>query len=630
MRRLVEHAGRIDEDEVDRERRPFDAPQRGDLRLDVAAEDVHRDRVADTEIEVTGELGIEGDELRARVIRRPPLARHDAGADRLGRRVGDAAVAFDRPARLGRHLDLAERRVADLDDAAAQRRHLLDLARAFDAFDGLLELGHLVRLDVDEEKGRRIVRHALGDLFAEIAFDQRRRHQHREAEPQRQHDDGRRCAGTMEIGESETQRGDLRLARAGRERHDAAREQREGDEGRNRAAHEDRGDAAVVGRPDGEGGECQRRYADHERVAPAEAILLHDGAAHQRRGRHGACADQGHQGEHQRHQQAEDGGNQQRLCIDRDARAHRKHVGDQRLREIRKCRADHDTGHDADQRQHRELQEIGREDEPCGAPRHFSVAMVRTRAPRKDEIALPTPTPPTKSEARPIRPMNCVSRSSQKRMPPPASARPRSRQPTSGYLALSSLMTRTVVLPGREAQAIFPREKTAGLHEARLGQRLERKHEPRAEAREGVEPAVGLAGDDAANLDGDLADAHSVAQRRCSCGGVLRPRQRRPRRVASVAPLGQRVGERKTVLQLDLSVERVRALYGLELHQCRLRIGLHRAGHGAAVDPAHELGPWSADDRAARSRSRDRAARSRRRRPGSRAHRREAPLPPRG
>ena len=44
---LSSSAGREDEDEVDGERRPFDAPQRGDPGLDVAAQHVDGDGVAD-------------------------------------------------------------------------------------------------------------------------------------------------------------------------------------------------------------------------------------------------------------------------------------------------------------------------------------------------------------------------------------------------------------------------------------------------------------------------------------------------------------------------------------------------------------------------------------------------------
>jgi len=70
-------------------------------------------------------------------------------------------------------------------DATAQRRHLVERTRAGDGRHRLLELGHLARLDVDEEERRRVPRDALRDLIAQIAFDQRRGDQHREAEPQR-------------------------------------------------------------------------------------------------------------------------------------------------------------------------------------------------------------------------------------------------------------------------------------------------------------------------------------------------------------------------------------------------------------------------------------------------------------
>jgi hypothetical protein len=79
---------------------------------------------------------------------------------------------------------------------------------------------------------------ALGDLLLQIALDQGGRHQHGETESQRQHDDRRRRAGPMEIGERQPQGGKLGLADPRRRPHQAARQQRKGDEGADRTQHE--------------------------------------------------------------------------------------------------------------------------------------------------------------------------------------------------------------------------------------------------------------------------------------------------------------------------------------------------------------------------------------------------------
>src|SRR6266851_2067289 len=119
-----------------------------------------------------------------------------------------------------------------------------------------------------------------------------------------------------------------------------------------------------------------------------------------------------------------------------------------------------------------------------GAPRHFMMAMVRRRPTKKLSMALPTPTPPTSSEARPIRPMNWVNRSSQKRMPPPA--------PPAGIgkAAFERVDGGDIGRAGRQAQPVLPVQQAARLDEARFGHRVEGNHEPRAQAREGIQPAV--------------------------------------------------------------------------------------------------------------------------------------------
>ena len=66
---------------------------------------------------------------------------------------------------------------------------------------------------------------------------------------------------------------------------------------------------------------------------------------------------------------------------------------------------------------------------------------------------------------------------------------------------------------GRQAQAIFPGEQAARLDKARLQRGIERDHQPRPEAREGIEAAIRLARDDAAHLDVlDAAELRAVVR----------------------------------------------------------------------------------------------------------------------
>ena len=233
-------------------------------------------------------------------------------------------------------------------------------------------------------------------------------------------------------------------------------------------------------------------------------------------------------------------------------------------------------------------------------------------------MALPTPTPPTSSELSPIRPMNCVSRSSQKRMPPPASASPLTRQPALGKRPFRPSMTTTSETPGGRRRRYSKFSRLPGCTSPDADTAVVGDHEARPRLAKAFSAAVGLAGDDAAHLDGDVAHLHAIAQRQVHAAqrGFL------DHRAPHAVLLGQRVGERQTVLELDAAIERIAPLDGLELDQGRPPVGLDRPRHGAAVDPAHELAARLQVARSAPAWPRDRAARWRHRRSGSRGRRR--------
>ena len=169
-----------------------------------------------------------------------------------------------------------------------------------------------------KKKAGASLRDALRDLLAQIALDQRRRHQHGEAEPQRQHDDGRRRAGPVQIGERQPQAGELGLADPRRRPHQAARQQREGDEGAT---------APSTNQP------AMLRLSAVKMVKAASTTAtapISSASRHGSRRRppttaprirvaagHAARAHQRHQGEHQRDQQAERPGDGERLGVER-------------------------------------------------------------------------------------------------------------------------------------------------------------------------------------------------------------------------------------------------------------------------------------------------------------------------
>src|SRR3546814_12748170 len=90
--RIFERAGREDDDEVEPHRVPVDLAERGDLRLDLAAQDGDGDSVADLQPHRVRRLAVERDERLAVLVRRPPASFDDPAPFRTLAGVGEAAV----------------------------------------------------------------------------------------------------------------------------------------------------------------------------------------------------------------------------------------------------------------------------------------------------------------------------------------------------------------------------------------------------------------------------------------------------------------------------------------------------------------------------------------------------------
>src|SRR3546814_17825843 len=98
--RIFERAGREDDDEVEPHRVPVDLAERGDLRLDLAAQDGDGDSVADLKPHRARRLAVERDARIAVLLRRPPAHFYAPDPHRIPAGVGEAAAHAQDPATL--------------------------------------------------------------------------------------------------------------------------------------------------------------------------------------------------------------------------------------------------------------------------------------------------------------------------------------------------------------------------------------------------------------------------------------------------------------------------------------------------------------------------------------------------
>ena len=94
--RRIEHPGRQHIDEIDPQIAPVNAPQIGDLRLDLTAENIVGQAVADADPEPARRLLADRGDRRALIILCPPTAIDDFGARRFGPGEGKPDVATAR------------------------------------------------------------------------------------------------------------------------------------------------------------------------------------------------------------------------------------------------------------------------------------------------------------------------------------------------------------------------------------------------------------------------------------------------------------------------------------------------------------------------------------------------------
>ena len=330
VRRVLQQAGAGHHGEIQRQALPGDVAQAGDLEVDVAAEHVDADRVADADAPALGQAGVERHQRRAVVVGRPPAVRRRCGCPAAARRHRSGRGRRAAPTRVrasrapGRRARRSPRRCgrAGWAPAASPRRPAARCTSGFEA-------RQLAVLDVDEEEARRVGRQLLGDLALHVALDQRHGGQRGQAEPdataasaasprpagagwrgraartgvpsqrpgpRRQHHQPRRRGGTAPACRGRRRRTTARSGGPRRSRWSAR-------SGRRRRRHWPRAAAATGGARSGISASRNSARAGNARRPPERP-----------------------EREGQRRQQPVAGGEQQRTGIEAEHRRHRQHV----------------------------------------------------------------------------------------------------------------------------------------------------------------------------------------------------------------------------------------------------------------------------------------------------------------
>ena len=263
----LQRVGREDHDEVDAHAPPVHLPEARHLGGDLAAQHIDGDLVAELESKSLGDVSDDGDAGSAIIVLRPPLAGHQRRAFRHCFGIGEAAVAAQRPGRIGRHLHLIGRHAVHGGDAAAQHGRVVDGGDARFLEGHFAEGGEFAVLHVEHEEGRRLLRKSRAQFLGDGAVSERERHEEREAKTQRENDRHRRCTRAMQ---SEKGMPDVDVARArqaGNDPHQEPGKTCQQDEGADEAEEIIAGHAHVR-----EVGEDDERGDQHQRCRHREAL----------------------------------------------------------------------------------------------------------------------------------------------------------------------------------------------------------------------------------------------------------------------------------------------------------------------------------------------------------------------
>ena len=360
LRRPLQDSGGEYHDEVDIEGRPVDPAQARHLGRELAPQHVDGEGVAEAEAEVARHLFRQRDQRRPVMVRGPPFAGNDLRARRRVGGVGEADVALHHPFRAGRDLGLSHRHAVDTHDPAAQHRHAAAVVGAGGLGDQPFEGRDLVFLNVEEKEGRPLAFPLLADLGAEIALDQRDRHQHREPGAERHRDGDGGGARPAQIGEAESER--RQPPRAGPPRQDdhEGRRRPEDRERRRRAEHEAERDAGAGRGGDRDAGEragSEHRAGDGRERRPARSRRGSAAEEHARPDPRGPAEGPEREGEHR--ERAIGRRQPERRAVDNACKTYRQGVAHDRGEHGRGCGADDEPGRDGAEPERAQLQQEG-------------------------------------------------------------------------------------------------------------------------------------------------------------------------------------------------------------------------------------------------------------------------------
>ena len=366
--RMLEQAGTGDQREIQRQALPGDLAQAGNLQIDIAAEHIDPDGVADMDAPAAGEGGIERHERRAVILGPPPVACDDVVAGgRIGG-VGQSPIAAQRPGSVRRGLDLVGRNAIHRDDAGSEAGNLLHVLDARLGVDQRLEARQLGVLDVDEEEAGSFGRKLVQDLPLDVALDQRNRCQGGEAEANR--DQHQRGGGpwAVQAGEAKANGGAANAAGCTGGQHDQRAAEAEQQQRAQSSSTEPQREGAIRRGANGQPDEGQHGHdGGHDDRGGGQYALGQKRVAEQCRSWNASGTAQWPERKGDGGQQAVGSGESQRSWIEPEDGGNRQHVLEPACQGERRDGAEEDADANACQGKRHDLGQTDREYQARGA-----------------------------------------------------------------------------------------------------------------------------------------------------------------------------------------------------------------------------------------------------------------------
>ena len=205
VRRIAQRIGTEHEDVVEAEAFPVDPSEVGDADGPFDTEHTKGHSVADFETGGFGEILVERNQRFTVVERAPPFAFGQFVAGWQIVRIGQPALAAQRPGAVGYFFELggAGHRLvgSERQYRTAQRGYGPPIRLRIGGAHEILEFGHLFARNVEHEIVWGAIGHALGDVSVDCALHGRKEDEGGQAEAQRGDQRAGGRAGTMEVGQ---------------------------------------------------------------------------------------------------------------------------------------------------------------------------------------------------------------------------------------------------------------------------------------------------------------------------------------------------------------------------------------------------------------------------------------------